>query len=82
MVEWYQQVKTPDPSTSAVWQFYLNSHLVANQGELGEGNNEFNGRSIFFHTSKWFLHAVKSNDMGPAALFPSEGRRAVEFCRL
>jgi hypothetical protein len=44
------------------------SHLVANQEELGEENYEFSLRSIFVHTSKWFLNALKSYDMGPTAL--------------
>jgi hypothetical protein len=32
------------------------SHLVANQEELGEEDDEFNLRSIFAHTLKFFTH--------------------------
>jgi hypothetical protein len=52
MVEWYRQGKTPDSSTRALWKFYQQSLLVVNQREFGEGNDEFNLRSIFVHTSK------------------------------
>jgi hypothetical protein len=38
---------------------YTNSHLVANQEELGEENYEFSLRSIFVHTSKGFLTCRK-----------------------
>jgi hypothetical protein len=31
-------------------------HLVANQEELGEGNDEFSLRSIFVNTSKRFFY--------------------------
>jgi hypothetical protein len=33
---------TPDSFTRALWQFYQQSHLVANQENLGIGNDEFN----------------------------------------
>jgi hypothetical protein len=42
--------ETPDSSTRALWLSYQQSHLLANKEELGEGNNEFNLRSIFVHT--------------------------------
>jgi hypothetical protein len=34
VVEWYKQGKTPDLSTRALWQFYQQDHLIANQEEL------------------------------------------------
>jgi hypothetical protein len=61
---------TPDSFTRALWQSCQLSHLVANQEELGEGSDDFSLQSIFIHTSKGFLHAVKSYDMGPTALLP------------
>jgi hypothetical protein len=45
------------------------SHIVSNQEELGE-RNEFGLRNIFVHTSKLFLRAVKSYDMGLTTLLP------------
>jgi hypothetical protein len=41
MLERYQQGKTPDSSTGALWQSYQHSHLVAKQEEMGEGNGDF-----------------------------------------
>jgi hypothetical protein len=35
-----------------LWQAYQQNHLVANQKELGEGNDEFSLLSIFIHISK------------------------------
>jgi hypothetical protein len=32
--------KTPDSPTRALWQPNQQSHLIANQEELGTGNNE------------------------------------------
>jgi hypothetical protein len=43
--------ETPDSSTRALWKSYQQSNLVANQEELGEGN-EFRLRNICVHTSK------------------------------
>jgi hypothetical protein len=34
MVELYQEGKTPDSSTRALWQSYQQSHLVANQEDV------------------------------------------------
>jgi hypothetical protein len=48
----YQQGRIPDLSTRAVLQLYQQSHLVAKQEELEEGNDEFSLRSIFVHDSK------------------------------
>jgi hypothetical protein len=31
--------ETPDSSTRVLWQSYQQSHLVANQDNLGEGND-------------------------------------------
>jgi hypothetical protein len=33
--------ETPDLSTTALWQSYQQSHILANKEELGEGNYEF-----------------------------------------
>jgi hypothetical protein len=33
--------KTPDSSTKVLWQLYQQSHLVANQENLGERNDGF-----------------------------------------
>jgi hypothetical protein len=49
MVE-YRQGKIPDLSTRALWQSYQQRHLVANQEEVGKGNNEFGFQSVFVHT--------------------------------
>jgi hypothetical protein len=43
------------------------SHLVANKDEHGKGD-EFSIRSIFVHSLKLFLHAIKPYDMGPPTL--------------
>jgi hypothetical protein len=40
-----------DLSTRALWQSYQQIHLVADQEELGEGNDEFG----LVHTSKCFF---------------------------
>jgi hypothetical protein len=53
--------------------------LVANQKELGEGNNEFSLQIIFLHTSKWFLYAVKSCDIGPTDLLPLRSKACCAF---
>jgi hypothetical protein len=47
--------KTPDSSTTALRQSYQQSHLVAKQEDLGEGNKDLAARSIFVHTSNGFL---------------------------
>jgi hypothetical protein len=44
--------ETPDSTNTALWQSYQQCYLVANQEELGEGNDEFSLRSIFVNTSK------------------------------
>jgi hypothetical protein len=67
--------ETPDSSTRALWQ----SHLVAKQEDLCEGNYEFGLRNIFVILRSDFLHAVKYCDMRPTALVPSEGRRTADF---
>jgi hypothetical protein len=46
--------ETPDSSTSALWQFYQNSHLVANYQKHGEGNAEFCLRRIPFTLLEFF----------------------------
>jgi hypothetical protein len=68
-VEWYRQGKTGS-FTRALWQYYQQSRLVANQEELGEENYEFSLWSIFVLTSKWFLRVVNSHDKWPMALLP------------
>jgi hypothetical protein len=45
-------VKTPDSFTRALWQSYQERLVVVNQEELDEGNDEFDLRNIFVHTSK------------------------------
>jgi hypothetical protein len=42
-------VKTPDSYTIVLWQSYQQSHLEANEEELGEGNEEFGLQNIFVH---------------------------------
>jgi hypothetical protein len=44
-----------DSSTRSLQQSYQQCRLIENQAKLGKGNNEFCLRSIFVHTSKWFL---------------------------
>jgi hypothetical protein len=44
--------KTLDSSARALWKSYQQSHPVANQEELGEGNDEFGLRNVFFHICK------------------------------
>jgi hypothetical protein len=44
--------ETSISSTRAVWQSYQSSHLVADQEELGEVNDELGLRNIFVQTSK------------------------------
>jgi hypothetical protein len=44
--------ETSISSTRAVWQSYQSSHLVADQEELGEVNDELGLRNIFVKTSK------------------------------
>jgi hypothetical protein len=56
---------TPDSSTRSLWQSYQHNHLVAYQEELAMN---FALRSISFIFRMYFLHAVKSYDMGPMAL--------------
>jgi hypothetical protein len=46
------------------------NHLVANQKEHVEGNDEFGLWNAFILTSKSFLHEVKSYYMGTVALLP------------
>jgi hypothetical protein len=69
-VEWCWEKKT-DLSTRALWQLYQRSLLVASR----RNGHEFGPvKYFFFHTCRWFLHAVKSYDMGPVALLlPKEG---------
>jgi hypothetical protein len=43
------------------------SHLVASGG-MDERNKNLDFQNISVHNCKWFLHAVKSYDMGPPAL--------------
>jgi hypothetical protein len=73
--------ETPDSSTRALWESYQQSHIVANQVEPGEGNDECSLRSIFVHTSKWFFTCRKMLPHG-ANGFLSEGRCAVDFITL
>jgi hypothetical protein len=56
------------------------SHLVENQEEHAEGNDEFSSRNIFFfaHRSD-FLHSIKSCDMGLTALFPLRRKACCGF---
>jgi hypothetical protein len=65
-VERCRQGNTYDSSRKTRWQCYEQSHLVANQKVLGEVNDEFSPRSIYylFILRSGFLHAVKSYDMG------------------
>jgi hypothetical protein len=44
--------RAPDLSFRALWQSYRHIHLVANQEELGEGNDEICLRNIFVHIFK------------------------------
>jgi hypothetical protein len=47
---------------SALWQFYQQSHLVANQEDLGEGN----------YTRPWQYMGASGQRHAPAALYPWE----------
>jgi hypothetical protein len=51
--------KIPDLPTRGLWQSYQQSHLVANQEELGEANNEFGRQNVFVHNLKWFSVCLK-----------------------
>jgi hypothetical protein len=59
-----------ESSTRALWQSYQQSHLAANQEELGEGNDEFILQVSLFIARSDFLRAVKSYTMGLTALLP------------
>jgi hypothetical protein len=48
----YRQKETSDSPTTALWQSYQHSQLVAYQEEHMEENYKFSLRSIFVHTSK------------------------------
>jgi hypothetical protein len=50
-----QTGKTLDSSTRALWQYYQQSHLVANQEKVAKEMMNFLLRNIFIHTSKGFL---------------------------
>jgi hypothetical protein len=51
--------KIPDLSTRGLWQSCQQSHLIANQEELGEANNELGRQNIFVHNLKWFSVCLK-----------------------
>jgi hypothetical protein len=58
MMKLYIQGKTPDSSTSDLWQAYQQCHLVAKQKELAKEITNSALRSIF-HTSKLSLTCRK-----------------------
>jgi len=58
---------------------HTSSHLVENQDEHAEGNDEFSTRNIFFAHRSDFLHSVKSCDMGPTALLPLRRKACCGF---
>jgi hypothetical protein len=67
-------IPTGEISTRALWQSSQQSYLVANQEELGEGNNKFDLRSDFLHT-------VKSYKIGPTALLSIRRNVPADFYR-
>jgi hypothetical protein len=60
MVEWYQHGKTPHSSNRALWQAHQQSHIVANQVDLGKGYDGFGLRNSSFTLRTVLQHAVKS----------------------
>jgi hypothetical protein len=63
---WWRRLEiTPDSSNRAVWQSYHLRHL-GKIGGMDEGVRIL--RTSIWNTSRDLLHAVKSYDMGPAAL--------------
>jgi hypothetical protein len=48
---------------------------------MGERNGNLVLRSVFVHTCKWFLHAIKSCDTGLPALLPLRRKACCGFLR-
>jgi hypothetical protein len=70
---WWNDIdrgKASDSSTTAIWQSYQQSHLVAKQEDLAKEIMNLTLRSTFVHISKVYSHTVKSYWMGPTALLP------------
>jgi hypothetical protein len=67
---------------SAFWHSYQQRHVVANQEELVEGNDEFSLWSICVHTSKWYLHAIKSYNVGLTVLLPFQRKACCRFLKI
>jgi hypothetical protein len=79
IVEWYQQRKL----LIRVWQSCHQSHLVADQEELGKEltNLAFEVGYLCSYFEMIFLHIVKSYDTGPRALFPFRRKASYGFYR-
>jgi hypothetical protein len=67
---WNDRGKASDSSTTAIWQSYQQSHLVAKQEDLAKEIMNLAIQSTFVHVSKVNSHTVKSYWMGPTALLP------------
>jgi len=67
-----------DSSNRVVCLAYQDTHLLVNQEELCEGDDEFSPQSIFVYTAVYFIHAVKSY-IGPTALLPLKERMLLMF---
>jgi hypothetical protein len=58
-----------------------NSHLIANVGELGDGNDKVGLRGIFCLCLEVIFNIKNLMTWGRRLYFPSEGRRGVDFYR-
>jgi hypothetical protein len=72
IVEWYWHGRTHDLPTRALWQSYWLSHLVANEGELGKGNDEFSLRNICLQ-SDVTCHKILQYEADNFSFPPKEG---------
>jgi hypothetical protein len=52
---WWSDIHKPPDSSPELPDYPTSSYLLANQDELGEGNDELGFRNNFVHTSEWFL---------------------------
>jgi hypothetical protein len=65
---------------NALWKSYQQSHLVANQEELGKENYGFCLQNLSFIFTE-FLNILKSYNMGPKLYYLSKGRHAADLYR-
>jgi hypothetical protein len=73
-VEWYQQRKTPDSSTRALWKFY-HSHLAAKQEELVKEmiNVALHGITVYALKSSLICHHILQHGTEGFISPPKEG---------